>query len=151
MLEHGANPQFKDQIDQTILFYIAKYGKIECFELLMQQNCGSSNLNDPDKHGQTPIFYAAVDGRLEIIRKMKEHGAVCNIVDAICQQTALFYAAREGHTEICKFLIENGCKVNHQDATKKNALNYARKFNRRETIELLNQKSQQEKEEMKRS
>lgn len=37
LLEHGANPQFKDQIDQTILFYIAKYGKIECFELLMQQ------------------------------------------------------------------------------------------------------------------
>lgn len=108
-------------------------------------------MNDPDKHGQTPIFYAAVDGRLEIIRKMKEHGAVCNVVDGICQQTALFYAAREGHTEICKFLIENGCKVNHQDATKKNALNYARKFNRRETIELLNQKSQQEKEEMKRS
>lgn len=62
------------------------------------------NLNDEDIYGQTPLFYAAKENRLNIIHKLieKKGNQGLNLVDAnhmdkIAQQTPLFYAAREGH------------------------------------------------------
>jgi len=62
------------------------------------------NLNDEDIYGQTPLFYAAKENRLNIIHKLmeKKGNFDSNLVDAnhmdkIAQQTPLFYAAREGH------------------------------------------------------
>lgn len=53
------------------------------------------DVNETDNNKQTPLFYAAREGRTEIIKKLIENYANCNHKDLI-KQTPLFYAAREG-------------------------------------------------------
>jgi ankyrin repeat protein len=61
LIRHGANYRFKDSIEQTILFYVCREGKIKCAEVLLSQGL---NLDEVDKYGQTPIFYAASENQL---------------------------------------------------------------------------------------
>jgi ankyrin repeat protein len=63
------------------------------------------DLNDPDLYGQTPIYYAAKENRLNIIHRLIEKKADLNVKDLIAGQTPLFYAAKEGHIEMCKVLV----------------------------------------------
>lgn len=55
------------------------------------------DLNDPDSYGQTPIYYAAKENRLNIIHELIKNGANLNVRDLIAGQTPLFYAANAGH------------------------------------------------------
>lgn len=71
-------------------------------------------MNCMDNFKQTPIFYAAREGRANFIEEFIKQGANPNQKDKV-NQTALFYAAREGKLEVCKVLVENGCDLNHMD------------------------------------
>jgi ankyrin repeat protein len=53
-------------------------------------------LDEADQYGQTPLYYASRDGRLETVKLLVESGADINHTDGLQSQTALFYAAREG-------------------------------------------------------
>ena len=94
LIDHGANPHFKDNFQQTVLFYVCRDGKEKCLDLLLERGL---NLNDPDLYGQTPLYYAAKENRLNIIHKLIENKVDLNIKDQIAGQTPLFYAAKEGH------------------------------------------------------
>lgn len=109
LINHGANPHFKDNYQQTVLFYVCREGKEKCLDLLLDVGLC---LDDEDIYGQTPLFYVAKENRLNIIHKLIEKRGIkdqdlvnANHVDKIAQQTALFYASREGHFEMCKILI----------------------------------------------
>lgn len=56
LLQHGANAQYKDQNDQTVLFYACRDGKLSCCKLLLEQGL---SVEEQDMYGQTPLFYAA--------------------------------------------------------------------------------------------
>jgi ankyrin repeat protein len=84
------------------------------------------------------LFYAARDNRLEFVRKIIEYGADLNHVDGLTCQTALFYAAREGNIEMCKLLMDHGCKPQHQDSSRKTAIFYAKKSQKKEVVDLIN-------------
>lgn len=56
LLQHGANPRFKDQNEQTVLFYACRDGKLACCKLLMEQGL---DINEQDMYGQTALFYVA--------------------------------------------------------------------------------------------
>ncbi|KAM3131429.1 hypothetical protein pb186bvf_016501 [Paramecium bursaria] len=147
LYEHGANFNFKDNLRQTILFFICRDGRTRIFDYLLQKG-NNLNINDQDSNGQTPLFYASRDNRIEIIRKMIEHNVDLNHVDTLYCQTALFYSAKEGHVEVCKLLLEHGCKPNHQDSLKKTAIFYARKFNRKEVIDVITNYLQRTKDQV---
>ena len=87
------------------------------------------DLNEPDLYGQTPVYYAAKENRLNIIQELIKHKADLNIQDKIAQQTPLFYAAIEGHLEMCKSLVEGGCDVSITDSNGKMASQIAKKNN----------------------
>lgn len=36
LIEHGANPQFKDNYQQTVLFSVCRDGNEQCLDLLLQ-------------------------------------------------------------------------------------------------------------------
>ena len=95
------------------------------------------NINDLDIHGQSPLFYASRDNKITVALKLIEMGVEVNVVDNLQQQTPLFYSAREGHLEMCKILIENGCKAAHLDTSKKNAMYFAKKNNRKDVVDYL--------------
>ncbi|CAD8089289.1 unnamed protein product [Paramecium sonneborni] len=136
LTDFRVNLNFKDSLKQSILFYICRDGKLKLLDFLLSQN--AVNINDQDQYGQTPLFYAARENKIDIVTRLVQVGANVNLVDTLSNQTALFYSAREGHAEICKILIDNGCNPNHQDQHKKTAQFFAKRFQRKEVIELFN-------------
>ncbi|XP_069670554.1 uncharacterized protein [Periplaneta americana] len=63
-----------------------------------------------DSDHRTPLFWAAVKGRLETVKMLVDKGANVNTDDA-WKQTPLYYAISGCHVEVVKFLIENGANV----------------------------------------
>lgn len=135
LIEHGANPHFKDNFQQTVLFYVCRDGKEKCLDLLLEHGL---DLNEPDIYGQTPIYYVAKENRLNIVHKLLEKKIDLNIKDVLAGQTPLFYAAKEGNLEMCKILVQNGCDVSIEDNNHKMAAQIAKKHNHNETYEYLN-------------
>jgi ankyrin repeat protein len=45
-------------------------------------------------YGQTPVYYASKENRLNIIKKIIDKGVDLNNKDLIAGQTPLFYAAK---------------------------------------------------------
>jgi hypothetical protein len=43
LIDHGSNPHFKDNYQQTVLFYVCREGKEKCLNLLLSQGL---SLND---------------------------------------------------------------------------------------------------------
>lgn len=141
LIDYGANPHFKDNYQQTVLFYVCRDGKLKCLELLLEQGL---NLEEEDIYGQTPLFYAAKENRLNIIHKLIEKKGISlfsladtNHIDKIAGQTPLFYAAREGHLEMCKILLEAGCDLTIQDTLHKSAHHYAKKNQKTDVTDYL--------------
>lgn len=74
---------------------------------------------------------------MDVLKCLVENGADINHKDNISNQTCLFYAARDGRYEACKYILENGGIANHMDNKKQTPLNWARKHNKKDVIELL--------------
>jgi len=55
-IEKGVSPTYTDILSQNVLYYIAREGKINCVDYLVNLGC---NVNQRDEYGQTPIYYAA--------------------------------------------------------------------------------------------
>ena len=85
LIDHGANPHFKDSYQQTILFYVCRDGKEKCLDLLLEQGL---SLMEEDIYGQTPLFYAAKENRLNIIHKLLERkGKASSIKPSLATRT----------------------------------------------------------------
>jgi len=96
-------------------------------------------------YGQTPLFYAASENRLNLI-DLFENKCIqisniefLNQSDKLANQTALYYAAKKGHYEMCKRLVEKGANPSHVDSQNKNAAEYAKKARHYETAEYIAQ------------
>lgn len=76
------------------------------------------SLDDVDIYGQTPLFYAVGENRLEIVSKYATRERV-NHVDKLAKQTPIYYAARKGHFEMSKLLFDKGSDLTHLDSTNK--------------------------------
>lgn len=70
-MRNGANINFKDSMDQSVLFYACRQNKHKCVDLLL--NNGLS-LEECDQYGQTPIFYAVSENKLDIVKKYATKG-----------------------------------------------------------------------------
>ncbi|CAD8132637.1 unnamed protein product [Paramecium octaurelia] len=145
LCELGANIHYKDNLKQSILFYICRDGRTKLFDYLVSQGI---NISDTDSYGQTPLFYASRENRIDIISRFIKLGSDVAHLDTLSCQTALFYAASKGHYEACKLLIEAGCPVNHQDNKKKTALYFAKQSQKKEVVDLITASMQKQKEEV---
>jgi ankyrin repeat protein len=66
-----------------------------------------------EKYGRTALHLAAMNGHLEIVKLLLEHGADVNAkTKEGYGYTALHSAASNGHLEIVKLLLEHGADVN---------------------------------------
>lgn len=72
LLKHGADPYFLDQLKQSVIFYLAREGKMKCVEFLAEKNC---DIDIRDQVEQTPLFYAAVRNRLDMVKLFHKKGA----------------------------------------------------------------------------
>lgn len=56
LISYGADPKYKDQNDQTVLFYACRDGKLNCCKELISLGL---DIEEQDMYGQTPLFYMA--------------------------------------------------------------------------------------------
>lgn len=66
-------------------------------------NCRESEA----KGGSSPLWYAGINGQLELVELLHEYGADIND-QAADGETALHAAASGGHVAVCKWLLEHG-------------------------------------------
>uniref|UniRef100_A0A8C3BPB3 Uncharacterized protein n=1 Tax=Cairina moschata TaxID=8855 RepID=A0A8C3BPB3_CAIMO len=69
-----------------------------------------------DRHGCTPLHYAAIKGNTEIVNLLLTSGKNKNIDDRnIWRKTALHIAAEYGHGDLINLLLSYGAAINALD------------------------------------
>ncbi len=63
MAKHGANFGYKDTLQQTALYYLARDGKLEAIKLFLSKGVPAQQ---NDNYGQSPLFYACREGHLQV-------------------------------------------------------------------------------------
>eukprot|EP00960_Hanusia_phi_P046167 757663-Hanusia_phi.AAC.2 len=87
-------------------------------------------------YGDTPLHFAALEGRIEAIKLLVVLGADINSVNSV-GRTPLHYAAMEGRTEACACLLDLGASLNLKSNDGLDPLQEAQIYNFRETSEFL--------------
>ena len=126
----------------------AQEGNIEAVK---QRLAAVTDVNAKDKWDITPLHYAAQRGHKEIVELLIAKGAEMN-VKGPREFTPLHSAAQRGHKEIAELLIVKGADVNaiagqHMDHA--TPLDWAIKYKRNETADLLRKHGGKTGEELK--
>jgi hypothetical protein len=83
--------------------------------------------------GKTPLHYAALEGLVDLVRKIINAGAEVNAPTDLRGSegvTALMWAATYGHEEVCKVLLDAGADPTLREKGGRNALEMAEDNNR---------------------
>ena len=74
------------------------------------------DLNIENNYGYTPLMYACVYNKIEVIELLLKHGVDVN-KQTIYRETALFFAYAHGNNslEIIKMLLDAGADINKQN------------------------------------
>jgi len=113
LLDHGANVNGADGLEQTPLHAAADNGSDAVAKLLIDRGAA---IDARDFLGATPLHYAALRGHRSLVRLLIARGAVVN-AQSTTGKTALHLAATAGHKEIVAFLIAHGAdgKIRNSD------------------------------------
>ncbi|CAG9311911.1 unnamed protein product [Blepharisma stoltei] len=133
LLREGADANYKDALQQSVLFYASRHGHDVQVEMLI--NAGADP-NARDAYGQSPLYYASREGHTSTVTTLIARGADVNLVDNL-GQTPIFYSCREGKFEATQALVENGANINHQDKSRNTPLTWAKKSNIKIMIDYL--------------
>ena len=134
--EYGANANGLDVVmKQNVLFYAAKAGSLTCCKTLVSLGCNAGLI---DIHNQTALFYAAREGRVEVVDWLvKEGGCLINQLDRN-GQTALFYAAREDKLDCVMHMVNSlGADPLIRDIFKKRPRAYLKAPTQKRTFDFL--------------
>ena len=89
-----------------------------------------------NRHGWTPLHYAAAVGDVEIVQLLLDKSAYVD-AESPNKTTPLMMAARGGQTNVAKVLIEAGADVALKNDQGLNAVDFALKNEHRDTAELI--------------
>ena len=76
------------------------------------------NLEELDKHGQTPLFWAAARGNIVMVKFLMNLGFEVNFRD-FARKSALFFAIENGHLDVADYMIERAASILIQSSDKK--------------------------------
>lgn len=75
------------------------------------ENSRLEDLNRRDLNGNTPLIWAAAEGRLDLVQVLVDQGADINRAN-FSGENALYIASSEGHDAIVRLLLEHGANPN---------------------------------------
>lgn len=117
LLEHGAEVEARDKFKRTILMYAcATRNKFLLDKLLLHTD---ANLNFADLEGNTCLMYAAIEGDLNITRKILVPMTLYDVdLDARNRRgfTAYLLALKHGNVDCAKLLQKNGASARITDS-----------------------------------
>lgn len=130
LLEHGADP---DIGDFTPLMWAAFHGELVMLNLFLESR---ANLNARTQAGWTALMWAAEKGNTQAMWELLRRGARVNMQNNN-GKTALILAARKGNIGTIGLLLNKGGDPAVVDFDKKTALDYAKNFQHKDVIRLL--------------
>jgi uncharacterized protein len=105
LLAKGMDPNSVDGNGDPLLSIAAREGSPGALDVLL---AAKAKVDVRNRYGDTPIMLAALNGRVEIVKKLRAAGADLNPKG----WTPLIYAATGGHESIVEYLIAQGADVN---------------------------------------
>ena len=93
-------------------------------------------MNNIDTYGQSPIFYAAREGHLEVIKRLVSYGGDPDLVDNN-RQTPIYYAIKGNRIDVVEYLLQNNAKTGNIDHKNQTPYQFAKKSNKPAIVELL--------------
>lgn len=168
LLQHGANPNIKNNAGDTALMKAAEKGRKYIVPLLIN---AKADLDAKNNGGEvTALMKACLNGHYKVVKKLVKAGAKINIADDF-GQTALIWAIQAGanlyssmnnpifkdpalsllydnhdsdkylrYKNIIKFLISKGATLSSNNKSVRNALSYAIGEHDQEMVKLLRSK-----------
>ena len=140
LLNDGADPNIKDENEQTPLILASQNGYTEIVDLLLN---AKADPNIQDEWVETALIKASRYGYTEIVEKLLNAKADPNIQDEEDdlqyknRNTALMYSIEHNNIEIVELLLKNGAKVDKKNKWGDTALNYASHKCYTEIVKLL--------------
>ena len=130
LLARGVDPNTVDPGGDPLLFIAARSVYKASTDALL---AAKANINAKNRHGDTPIMTAALNGHLDIVRKLRSQGADLEPSG----WTPLIYAATGGHDAIVTYLLDQGANINARSPNGTTALMMAVREGHGSTMELL--------------
>ena len=97
------------------------------------ENCDHSKID-----WMRVLQHSVTNDRIEIVRLLLDDG-YCDVNDTSADLTALIFAARDSTPEMVQLLLNYGADKSYKDSNGMTAYDYAVKFNKQDTAELLKQ------------
>ncbi|HEY2818396.1 MAG TPA: ankyrin repeat domain-containing protein [Casimicrobiaceae bacterium] len=130
LLARGMDPNSVDPNGDPLLFIAARAGYRATVDVLL---AAKANVNAKNRFGDTPVMVAALNGQLEIVRRLRMQGAELEPRG----WTPLIYAATGGHDAVVTYLLDQGANINGQSPNGTTALMMAVRESRGSTFDLL--------------
>ncbi|XP_070574733.1 ankyrin repeat and SAM domain-containing protein 6-like [Ptychodera flava] len=105
-------PKLEPEDHKPDILEAAKSGNILRIREILQDDSKAADTIGED--GGTPLMFAAMRGRLDIVELLVQNGADFNRQDTASGWTALMQATYYGKREVAKYLINQGADVNTQ-------------------------------------
>ncbi|XP_051038043.1 POTE ankyrin domain family member A [Phodopus roborovskii] len=121
LLEHGANPNIRDDSGNCALHYAVYNGHEEMASLLLEYH---ADIEQKTKDGFTPLLLALRERRVEVAEFLVKKGADVHVVDDM-QRNTLIYAIRCGSKDMATLLLQKGIDFFYKDVFGWTALRYA--------------------------
>ncbi|HVI98083.1 MAG TPA: ankyrin repeat domain-containing protein [Sphingomonas sp.] len=109
LLEHGANPDIRDNQGATPLMLAVTLNEPGCVEALLNPRSGArkANVNLANGSGETPLIRAVQMRNLELVRTLLEAGADPDQADHVAGLSARDYARNDKRSPALLQAIEN--------------------------------------------
>ena len=124
--------------DKSVFFHVAEKGD----EIILTFLCASGKLDvesEDSSSGQTPLSWAAMNGRKAVVKLLLEKGAELETKDNY-SRTPLSWAAEKGYEAVVKLLLEKGAELETKDNYSQTPLLLAVREGHKAIVKLLLEK-----------
>ncbi|KAH0594295.1 hypothetical protein MHUMG1_08134 [Metarhizium humberi] len=95
---------------RNVLTYLAEHGEeVMILAFLLAER--GADIDIRDRHGRTPLSWAAKNGHEAVVKLLLEKGANTETTENHYRQTPLLRAAKNGHKAVVKLLLEKGANT----------------------------------------
>lgn len=134
-IKNGADLNDANENGESVLACALRYRCDD--ELLMLLIENGADIHDFDEEGVSIFDMAITYDNVMMVKYLLEHGVDVNKTHRKSGFTSLMAAACYGRVEIVKLLLEQGADQNAVDSKGFNAIDFARKMNKKSVLELL--------------
>lgn len=110
----GCNPNTGDGKGWTALHHAAEFGRLDVIKVLQEVMEMDLDVDPDDNYGWTPLFNAATNNYVDVMRHLLRSGAHINEVSTR-GRSALHASASAGHTDAVRCLLNEGADVTLTD------------------------------------